>query len=169
MQPKIVQEFQLVLMGMSFYGDPFDTHAEWDAENQIGHLWKRLMRFLSGHPDIVPIHPNNAYEVHIYHDETIEKGLFEVFVGVEVNQQALLEIPVALSVKVLPSTQYAVFTFHGEQINSDWDMILQEWLRKSGYQSSYAFNFQFYDERFKGVANIEESDLDVYVPIKEVT
>ena len=46
MQPKIIESQQITLVGMSFYGDPFDTHAGWDEDNQIGLLWKRLFAFL---------------------------------------------------------------------------------------------------------------------------
>ena len=36
MQPTIVQKGEIVLVGMSFYGDPFETSAGWTEENQIG-------------------------------------------------------------------------------------------------------------------------------------
>ena len=61
----------------------------------------------------------------------------------------------------------AVFTFEGQQINSDWPrMIYQEWLPNSGYQEAYRYNFQLYDQRFKGIDRLDESAIDVYVPIK---
>jgi AraC family transcriptional regulator len=170
MQPKITDIKRVILIGMSFYGDPFDSHAGWDEENQIGHLWKRFIGYLSQHPEIIQNQnqPNILYEVHIYNEETKEKGLFEVFVGAEFNPRDIKDVPIELSVKILPVTQYAIFTFKGKQINSDWEMALQNWLTTSGYQSPYSFNFQYYDDRFKGLANLEESALDVYIPIKKV-
>jgi hypothetical protein len=33
---------------------------------------------------------------------------------------------------------------------------------------SYKYGIQYYDDRFKGLDKIEESTLDVYVPIKKV-
>jgi len=36
----------------------------------------------------------------------------------------------------------------------------------SGYQEAYKYQFQLLDRRFKGVQNLEESVLDVYVPVK---
>jgi predicted transcriptional regulator YdeE len=78
-------------------------------------------------------------------------------------------VPVELLVKVLPPTQYAVFTLHGEEITSDWPRrIYQEWLPGSGYEPTHQYNFQYYDERFKGIDKINESTIDVYVPVKRV-
>lgn len=169
MQPRITEKMQIRLAGMSFYGNPFDSHMEWDEENQIGHLWKRFMDYYSRHPEQIPWqkHVGVCYEVHIYNEETRQKGLFEVFVGMEVEGGDFDKIPIDLSVKILPMTRYAVFTLKGEEINSDWEKIIEDWLQSSGFESSYFFSFQYYDERFKGLANLEESSMDVYIPIKK--
>lgn len=165
MQPIICKKQQLILVGMNFYGDPFDSRAGWDDENEIGHLWERFNKFLSSHQSKAIGEPPPFYEVHIYTDETNEKGKFEIFVGVEADLENLKIFPVELSVKVLPGTQYAIFTFKGEEITSDWEKSLQDWLTTSGYKNPYSYNFQYYDERFKGMDRIAESILDVYVPV----
>lgn len=166
MQPIIIDQKQITLLGMSFYGDPFDKHAGWDEDNQIGLLWKRLMGFLGENQSFKTLlHSDAFYELHIYSEETNTKGLFEVFVGVEFNCEGLNTVPPQLSIKNLPITQYAVFTFVGDQISSDWEKTMQDWLSTSDYQSSGTYGFQFYDERFKGVDNLAESTLDVYIPI----
>jgi AraC family transcriptional regulator len=105
-----------------------------------------------------------AYEVHIYNEETMQKGMFEVFVGMEVAK--LENVPVELVVKILPSTTYAVFTLEGQQITSDWYQIAEQWLPQAGYQTAYEYSFQLYDQRFKGLDNLDESALDVYMPVK---
>jgi predicted transcriptional regulator YdeE len=168
MQPQITEAKQITLMGLSFYGDPFDTHAGWDEDNQIGKLWKRFMAFLSQHGEAYRNfhNPNVTYEVHISSEETCEKGLFEVFVGMEIKD--ITSVPVELLVKILPATQYAIFTIKGEQIRTDWEMMLEGWLSTSGYRCPYSYNFQLYDERFKGLDNLAESTLDVYLPIQKV-
>lgn len=153
---------------MSFYGDPFDTHAGWDEDNQIGLLWKRLFAFMKKNTDFSSLSNSSAwYEVHIHTDETNEKGLFEVFVGVEISPDKLTDLPAQLLIKNLPATPYAIFTFAGEQISSDWEKILENWMTGSDYQSAGSYNFQYYDERFKGLDRISESELDVYIPIKK--
>ena len=68
--------------------------------------------------------------------------------------------------KILPPAQYAVFTLKGEQITSDWSKMIWEWMSGAGYESAYPYGFQLYDQRFKGLDNLEGSELDVYVPVK---
>jgi len=167
-EPRIIESQQITLVGMSFYGDPFDTHAGWDEDNQIGLLWKRLFAFLQKDAMFSSLSKSSAwYEVHIQSDETKEKGLFEVFVGIACSLDWLPQLPPQLLVKILSSTDYAIFTFEGEQISSDWEKILEDWMKASGYQSTASYNFQYYDERFKGLDRISESVLDVYIPIKK--
>ena len=46
-------------------------------------------------------------------------------------------------------------------------LAVKEWLPDSGYEEAGKFVFEYYDdERFKGMENLEESELDVWVPIK---
>ena len=163
----IVEKSQIVLAGFSFFGDPFSLSGEWTEENEIGRLWSRLMAFLTQHGDRLNHlkQPSTGYEVHLEHAETPHKGHFEVFVGLEIDQVA--DVPVELVVKILPAATYAVFTLAGEQILSDWPrQIYHDWLPGSGYQPAYNFSFQFYDARFKGMDQLAESVIDVYVPIK---
>ncbi len=169
MQPEIKQLPEIYLMGMSFYGDPFDTHNVWEEENRIGQLWQRFMHFLSkySHNNSTQKPSTAFYEVHISNEETQQKGLFEVFVGMPVNSSEISNLPIALSVKVLPAALYAVFTFEGKAISSDWEKTIQHWLSSSGYAEAGSFTYQYYDERFKGMDKLEESTLDVYVPIKK--
>lgn len=167
MQPNILEKDEIKLVGVSFYGDPFETSAGWTEENQIGRLWQRLMTYLSEYPEkiqhAVPVQA--SYEVHIYGPETTTKGLFEIFVGIAVEQ--IEDVPVDLLVKILPATAYAVFALQGEQISSDWHLEINQWITAAGYQHSHPFSFQYYDERFKGLDLIGESQLDVYMPVKK--
>jgi len=166
MKPTIVQKPEIKLVGMSFYGDPFDTRGDWDAENEIGRVWTRFTNYLNLNCEAIQhtSTPSASYEIHIYNDETTTKGNFEVFVGVQVDR--LEAIPIELLVKTLPPTEYAVFTFQGEEITSDWHMQIDQWIGNAGYQRAHPFSFQYYDERFKSVDNIADSILDVYMPVK---
>ena len=168
MQPIILSKPEILLVGLSFYGDPFATSGGWTEENQIGRTWQRLMSYLSrpGEPIRHRVAPEVSYEVHVYGEETNSKGLFEVFVGIPVER--LEAVPVELLVKVLPATQYAVFTLAGEAITADWGMPIKHWLAEAGYEYSYPFSAQYYDTRFKGLDQIAASVLDVYVPIRKV-
>ena len=166
MEPTTVEKEQIILLGFSFFGDPFKTSAGWTEENEISRLWQRFMTYLAEHGDRIKHVANDkvCYEVHVTHEETTAKGNFEVFVGMEVGK--LEDVPVELLVKILPPTKYAVFTLKGTQIASDWPKMIQEWFLRSDYQQAYKYGFQLYDERFKGLDNLEESGLDVYVPVK---
>lgn len=166
MKPTFIEKDQIILTGLSFFGDPFGLSAEWTEENEIGRLWNRLFSYLADNSHRIQHikQGQTFYEVHIQHAETTAKGHFEIFVGLEIKKAA--GIPVELLVKVLPPTRYAVFTLKGAEIPSDWpQMIYQEWLPTSGYQEAFPYNFQLYDHRFKGLENVEESVIDVYVPI----
>ena len=166
MEPRIVERGQMILVGFSFFGDPFAESAGWTEENEIGRLWNRFMAYMTDHGAAIPhvADENVAYEVHIESAETASKGHREVFVGVEVER--LADVPVELSVKILPAATYAVFTLKGEQIASDWSMSIGEWLRRSTYEPVGNYGIQRYDERFQGLENLAESELEVYVPVK---
>ena len=166
MEVKVIEKDQMLLVGLSFFGDPFKSSAGWTEENEIGRLWVRFMSFLESQgARIQHIKEREVnYEVHIEHPETQEKGEYEVFVGLEVSQ--LKDLPVELLVKVLPPTSYAVFTLTGEEITSDWHQIIhREWLPGSSYRIAYDYAIERYDERFKGLDKIAESVLEVYIPV----
>jgi len=170
MEPTLVEKPQIMLVGLSFFGNPFAVSGGWTEENEIGRLWNRFMAYLTQHRDRIKhvLSDTVMYEVHIEHPETRLSGEFEVFTGLEVER--LEDVPVELSVKILPPVTYAVFTLQGQQIVSDWEKtIVSEWMSRSGYRNPYGYGFQLYDERFKGVQNIDESILDVYVPVTQTT
>jgi predicted transcriptional regulator YdeE len=163
MNPKVVTEKEWLVVGMSFYGDPFSQASGWSEDNEIGLLWKRFMAF-----DLARIQHRTALdtflEIHIETPETAAQGVFEVFAGVRVDR--LEDVPVECVVKVLPAAQYAVFTLEGQQIVSDWSNALRDWLSSLGYARSVKYFVQSYDSRFKGMDKIDESVLDAYIPIK---
>lgn len=166
MEPVILQKSALNLVGMSFYGDPFDTRGGWDEDNHIGRTWTRFERFLEENEDCIQhvTQPGVAIELHVYHPDTLTLGHFEIFVGLQVDR--LEGVPVELVIKILPPSEYAVFTLRGKEITNDWEMMIERGIAAAGYQRSYPFSFQYYDQRFKGLDRIEESVLDVYLPVK---
>jgi predicted transcriptional regulator YdeE len=168
MEPRIVTEKEWLVVGMSFYGDPFGQAAGWSEDNEIGRLCSRFIGFCSHNPTAIKhvLDPGAFLEIHAETEETATKGFYEVFVGLRVEK--LEHVPVECVSKVLPATQYAVFTLRGEQITSDWGkLIYTDWMPSSGYCVSHRYGIQYYDHRFKGLDRIEESALDVYVPIKK--
>ena len=88
MEVRIVEKEQMLLVGLSFFGDPFKSSAGWTEENEIGRLWVRFMTYLENQGARIQhiMDPEVSYEVHIEHPETQAKGEYEVFVGLEVEQ-----------------------------------------------------------------------------------
>jgi predicted transcriptional regulator YdeE len=163
-EPQLIDKDQIILVGLSFFGDPFKFSGGWTEENEIGRLWQRFMTYLGeAGQQIRHAKTGGFYELHIDHPEMERTGEYEVFVGLEVDR--LEDVPVRLSIKILPPTQYAVFTLVGQEIVADWSAEMQAWLTHSGYQRAYTYGFQYYDERFKGMEQIDESVLDMYVPV----
>lgn len=165
MEPKIVDRAQITLVGFSFFGDPFKLSGGWTEENEIGRLWQRFMTYFVAQRERLKhvVSATVCYELHIEHAETRRTGEYEVFVGVEVNQ--LEDVPVEITIKILPASTYAVFTLTGREITSDWPNAIEAWLTQSIYRRAATYGFQYYDERFKDMQHIEESVLDVYVPV----
>lgn len=168
MKVKIIEKKEIILYGFSFFGDPFKTHDVWQEDNEIGQLWYRFMDFFEKNKEKIKNIKDEKllYEIHIDNEETKIKGLYEVFVGIEIEKAE--DLPVDGLIKILPACEYGVFTLKGEQIQSDWAKeIFEKWMPESGYSRAHNFGFNLYDDRFKGMDNIKESELDVYVPIKK--
>lgn len=165
MQPKIVEKERILLLGVSFFGDPFAESGGWTEENEIGRLWNRFFALAEDTLTMFTVPGNEpaVLEVHVEGHDAAERGHREVFVGVEI--EGLEEVPVEMQVKVLPAVTYAVFTLRGARITSDWSRMIAIWMLEEGYSSSYPFGFQLYDSRFLGLDELESSEIDVYIPV----
>ena len=51
MEPTIVDRGEMILLGLSFFGDPFRISEGWTEENEIGRLWQRFITYLMDHRD----------------------------------------------------------------------------------------------------------------------
>ncbi|MCP4458320.1 MAG: hypothetical protein GY816_09915 [Cytophagales bacterium] len=167
-EPKIVMEDTLLLVGLSFFGDPFDNSSTWSEENAIGTLWKRLMKLIHGKRDFVKhVRENDVFhEVHIETEETAEKGQYEVFVGIAVEK--LEDVPIHFVVKQIPASTYMVFALKGQEIVGDWEKDVFSRMPSLGYEQAHGFNIQYYDSRFKGLDKIDSSEIDVYIPVRKI-
>jgi predicted transcriptional regulator YdeE len=165
-EPQLIDKDQIILVGLSFFGDPVKFSGGWTEENEIGRLWKRFMAYLQEEGDHIRhvTAGGGFYELHVEQPEMERTGEYEVFVGLQVDR--LEDVPVQLSIKILPATTYAVFTLIGQEIMSDWPKRIAEWLAQSGFRQAHRYGFQYYDERFKSLQQIDESVLDAYVPVR---
>ncbi len=168
MEPVIEHHQARMIAGYSFYGDPTHTHAGWTNENEIGRLWQRFITYC-GRPEAKGSEMAQApvnYEIHLHEEEAERGGDFEVFVGAEISEA--LSLSPQLCLKVLPEADYAIFTLRGRQIFGGEDCPIDEWLLTSGFRQALPFIVQRYDERFRGLDRIEESELDFLVPVVRV-
>jgi AraC family transcriptional regulator len=174
MIPRIIDKKKIILVGMDFFGNPFEKAGGWSEKNAIGELWSRFEAFFEKKKDSIKhMVSESGHELWIESEE--EKGeegeegakLKYIFTGVEVEK--LEDLPLELVAKVLPLTRYAVFTFKMELIKSDWSqtqLIWSKWLPEQGLEPSFDYMIEYYDpERFKGMDN-PESELDFMIPIK---
>ena len=167
--PRLVDHPHIFVIGLNFYGDPFETSAGWTEENEIGRLWSRMMVFLKDHGDeIHHIRDSEAMlEIHVWGESATATGEFDVFVGLEVT--ALESVPMPLVVKLLPPTTYAIFTLEDDEITGDWaQFIYRGWMQDNGYRSAHDYMIQRYDPRFKGLDQLAGSELDVYIPVARI-
>ena len=168
MKIQFIEKEPVFLAGMSFYGDPFREAGDWSMDNEIGHLCRRFMEYKQSHQDLLGLiaSSDDFYEAHIHTLESSAKGFFEVFVGQPLSADHFGSLPLELSMKILPANQYAQVNLSGEQIFSDWYMDLDALLKQEGWRRKELYFFQVYDERFKGMEQITESELSAFIPVE---
>lgn len=163
---EIVDEKSLKLMGCVYYGNPFHSKEEWNAENEIGMLWERFYKLYEKYSENFEKNAVNevTYEAHIQPDDYHETGKFYVYVGLEVKKSD--EMPLEMFCKIFPSTKYAVFTFKGKEMFRGGEHIWQEWLPNSEYEEAYPYLILAYHKnRYYGLDD-ENSEVDYYIPLK---
>ncbi len=168
MTPRITERKKLILVGVDFFGKPYEKAGGWSAQNAVGELWKRLSRFTGKKLDSLKnLVSESGYELWIDFKEEKESGNKYIFTGLEVS--SLEDIPLELVAKILPETRYAVFTFTMREIKENWSKtqeIWNKWLPKARLEPSFDYMIEYYDaERFKGMDN-PDSELDFMVPVK---
>ena len=164
MKTELVHLRSILLGGVSFYGDPFSRKGGWDADNEIGRTCDRFLAYIAANPKRpYSCHKDILYEVHVYGEETASKGYFEVFVGEEVTD---VELPIALSAKRLPESDYLKVTLSGQEITGDWWQTLDtDILPEFHAIRSAPYSIQAYDSRFKGMDQLDGSVIDAYIPV----
>lgn len=166
MKYELIQMNELKMSGFVFYGDPFSTRAGWDGENEIGKLWKRFITYVTSEEKNFKMSGSFIYEVHIYNIDTKDTGNFEVFVGAPALSE---RISYELSTKHFEASQYLHFTLTGPEIMSDWWQTLDtQILPELKLKKSYPYILQRYDERFKGINEINASEMEVLIPVEEM-
>jgi len=158
MEPRIVKKEAVKMIGIMYYGD----NKNWE----IPKIWEEFMRLMNKIPNRLPT--QEAYGLCFYTEQFSKTGLFYYLAGLPVS--SLDEIPMELVGKTLPASEYAVFTHKGPltgktTIKDTYAYAYGTWLPGSPYVNPYAYDFEYYDERFKGNDN-PETEIDIYIPIR---
>jgi predicted transcriptional regulator YdeE len=166
MEPNIINREQFLIVGMVYYGNPFQEIEVAPDQNEVGKLWARFSTYYDNNPQVFKgeVNPKVGWELHITTDEYEDTKEYYVMVGVEMSEIA--DLPLPTFAKVLPAGQYAVFTLKGEEMVKDWGKaIYKEWLPSSDYKEAFQCTIERYDEdRFKGWGD-PESEVEIWVPI----
>lgn len=160
MEPKIVNKDAVKLVGIIYHGD----NKNWE----IPKLWEEFLPMIKRIPNSLPT--GEAYGVCFYTESFSKTGLFYYMAAVPVSN--LDDIPVELVGKTLPASEYAVFTHKGpavgntNTIKDTYGYAYGTWLPKSQYESAFGYDFEYYDDRYKGNEN-RDSEIDVCIPIRK--
>jgi AraC family transcriptional regulator len=160
MEPKIVKREAIKMIGLMYYGD----NKNWE----IPGIWEEFLPLMKKIPNSLPVH--EAYGVCFYTESFSKSGLFYYLAALPVF--SLEEIPMELVGKTFPACEYAVFTHKGSivdktnTVRDTYAYAYGTWLPQSPYVNPYSFDFEFYDERFKGNQS-PESEIDICIPIRK--
>jgi len=157
-----------LIIGMNYYGDPFSVGGAWSVDNAIGKLWQRFSAYLSKHSDQIlhRVSLDESYECHVMDERFEDTGEYGIMVGVEVSR--LNQQPVHLVSKVIPEKKYLVLILRGQEIVSDQQVFIDKILKENPEVSvDTRFFFEKYDKRFKGMHRIDESLVEIFIPLND--
>lgn len=160
MEPKIVNMGEVKVVGIQVVGSP--------QTGEFGRVWPQLFQRSKEieRKAVVAVEENVSYGVQSYDKELMKKGVWKYTAAVEIAEGAAT--PEGMAQLTLPAYQYAVFEYRGavgSKLGELFGYIYREWLPKSGYIVAAPFDFELYDQRFKGPLD-ESSILEIYVPVK---
>jgi len=155
MEPKIIRLDKLYLAGVCVFGNA--------DKGLFSHTWDIFLKINVG---IKWKDERKTYGVEFFTEERYQEKKWFYMVAMELAD--LSSIPINMTGKVIPANTYAVFTAKGgiKNLPKTSQYAHDEWLPKSKYEEADWFEFELYDERFKGTDN-PESEIDIYIPIRE--
>lgn len=157
-KPKITTLDTFNVVGIQVTGSPSD--------GSFGQTWPAL--FARHHEVKNDTGMQTSYGIQSYSETSLKTGIWEYTAGLETKMQQPL--PKGMTLIEVPANQYAVFVYKGAvgpKLGELFRAIYQQWLPTSGYALAGSYDFEKYDERFKGPQN-PDSILEIYIPIKKI-
>lgn len=155
MTPKFITTPEYKVVGLSTV-----LHVS-EIGQRIPPLWQLMGEEWKGIPNLIS--PAQSFGLEFYPFEFKETKTFCYMACYAVS--SLETIPDFMCAKIIPAGKHAVFTHKGSiaAIDKTFSFIYSEWLPNSGHKMRAEYDFEFYDHRFKGIA--EDSELDIYLPV----
>lgn len=135
-----------------------------EPNNPIPRLWDTIEKRKQDIKKM--IQPEQCLGYESYTDDLNYKRSFLYTAAFVVEKNA--EIPEGMVSHDIPAGLYAVFTHIGGimDIHKTIRYAFKEYLPKSKYQVRAKYDFEWYDERFRGMR--PESEVDFYIPVEEI-
>jgi hypothetical protein len=166
---EISDVFKLFLRGPSFVDkEEFQVVGVDDIGNRETRnpatIWPKFQKLITKVPHKDQSH---ALAISIVTKELADKGENRFIVCNEVSQ--VENVPEGMISETFPAQKYAVFTLIGRMNNlgESYRYIYGEWLPNNPNYERVPFGpeFEYYDQRFS--LNSDDSELDLYIPIRE--
>ena len=156
MEPRMIELPHFFVMGIAVYGD--------GMSGLFPMAWDMYLRMKG---EIGLKNPNVRYGVEYYTEEFEKEHKWFYMACGEVED--LSTIPSSMVAKVIPAHKYAVFTSKGllDALHKTFQYAYHEWLPKSRYEIADWFDFELYDERFRGMNN-PIGEIDIYMPVRKM-
>ncbi len=170
MEPTILEGKVFQLLGCVYYGNPFHSAKEWSYENEIGKLWNRFMSLVGKKYNKIieklSVNASYYYELHLEPEEFQTTRNYFVMTAIEIKR--IDEIPLEMFVKILPKSNYVLFTTKISEKIELGSYMYKKWIPENNYEQSFPFILEGYDsQRYKGLDD-PNSEIDWYIPIKKI-
>lgn len=152
MEPRIVRMGERKLIGMAYHGK--------NENDEIPRFWQKYWDRIAELPN--RSRPGESYGF-CFSIEGEEGGGFFYLMAVEVSN--FDRMPVEMLGKVIPESEYAVFTVRGlAAIKDAYTFAYGEWLPKSGWRHTLNFDYEFYGTKF---ANPDDpnAEFEICIPV----
>ena len=155
MEPRIQHRDAFSVIGLEYYGE--------NKHNEIGEMWGKFNEIANSIPN--KVFPMEAVFGLCYMLPDDKEGSFHYIASVSVT--SLDKIPAGMIGKMIPASNYAVFTHYGklDTLGETYHKIYQEWLPETGLKIRTDLDFEYYDKRF--VQSSDSSEFDIYISLQD--
>jgi AraC family transcriptional regulator len=148
----------LKLVGTCTFADFFNGKTD-----LFGETWER---FIQNPIDLkLRVNANRHFGLELYPPQFSQDRKWYYFACCEVNSFEAV-YPSNMVARFIPAAQYLKFSVAGTvlELAPAFRQIYDHWLPKAGVKLAGYYDFEFYDERFKGPCD-ENSVIDILLPL----